>query len=200
MSNHPSRVGDHRQTIVGLGIIAVGLFVLISNLTGVNLCGAVCPLALILLGVALILRVRRTDPGTVFQVNLIGDVHLPPAGDARQEGKPVSNRELWVGIGDVDLDLEDKLIPAGETKFRVFGFVGEVNLRVPEGVGVSLSSLAFVTDAKILGFQQTHILTPIDFSSDGYEEIERKIRLEILAFVSDVRVRQTPSPTATNLS
>ena len=61
---------------------------------------------------------------------------------------------------------------------------------VPEGVGVSVSSTAFVTDARVLGQRQEGLLSPIRVVSDDYETAERKVRLELIFFVMELKVRQ----------
>ncbi len=114
-------------------------------------------------------------------------------GDIRRSGEwDVSDEEFWVGIGDVRLDMTDAAIPAGETLLRVWSFVGSVRLTVPEDVGVSVSSSAFVTDARMSGQKREGILTPVRLASDNYDSAERSIRLETTSFVGDVRVQRVP--------
>jgi len=81
-------------------------------------------------------------------------------------------------------------VPVGETLIRIFSFVGDVRVSVPEGVGVSVSSMAFVTDVRGLGQKGDYIMTPFELSSDDYENAERRVRLETLAFVRNLRVRR----------
>jgi len=81
-------------------------------------------------------------------------------------------------------------VPEGETEIRVFGFVGDVDLLVPEGVGITVSSTAFVTDARVLGQKRESIVVPFHQASDDYETAERKIRLEVTSFVADIKVKR----------
>jgi len=114
-----------------------------------------------------------------------------PLGDVRRYGAwQVADEEIWIGVGDVRLDLTSADVPVGKTKFRVFGFVGDVDLLVPENVGVSLSSMAFVTEAKVLGQRRQSFLAPVDYASDGYEMAERKVQLTTGFFVGDITVKQ----------
>lgn len=170
------------QITAGVVVIVIGALSLISALTGFNVWGLICPVGLILVGVALIIRTRRISPETDFSAKLIGDIR-------RRDGETVKNQEIWLGIADVDLFLRDADIPAGETKFRLIGFVGDIDLRIPEDIGLSISSLAFVTDAKVLGGKTSSIVTPYEYISPRYAEATRKIRLECLFFVADLKVR-----------
>jgi predicted membrane protein len=174
------------SAIAGIAIIVIGLLFLVSALTGFNVWSLVCPAALILAGVALILRTRRLDPDIAFSVKAIGDIRRP-AGEA------LRSQELWVGIADVDFSPAEADIPTGETRLRLLGFVGDIDLRIPEGVGLAIASLAFVTEAKIFGDKTSHIVTPFEYTSPGYAEAERKIRLETTFFVADITVRQSAS-------
>ena len=171
------------QLIVGLVIVLIGVMLLVGNLFHVNLWDFFWPLVLIGLGVWLLLRPRTVGTGTKVQQRLLGDI--------RRSGEwQVTDEEFWILVGDLKLDMTAAQIPEGETLIRSYGFVGDVKLVVPEGVGVSVSSTAFVTDAKVLGKKQDTFLATFRFASDNYETAERKIRLESTAFVTDLRIRR----------
>jgi len=171
------------QLIVGLVIVLIGITLLVGNLFRVNLWDFLWPLVLIGLGVWMLLRPRTVRTGTKVQQRLLGDIRR--AGEWQ-----VTHEEFWILVGDIKLDMTAAQIPAGETLIRTYGFVGDVKLVVPVGVGVSISSTAFVTDSKVLGQKQDTFLTTFRFASDNYETAERKIRLESTAFVSDLRIRR----------
>lgn len=177
---------------LGAVIVVVGLLFLIGAVTGFNVGDLICPIALILIGVALIIRTRRISRDTAFSAKLIGDVR-------RRGGETLQNQEIWVGVGDIDLFLTDADVPTGETRLRMIGFVGDIDLRLPEDVGLSITSLAFVTEAKIFGEKKSVIATPYEYTSPGYAEAKRTIRLETTFFVADMKARRiAPSgpPTA----
>jgi len=171
------------SVVAGIAVIVIGLLFLISALTGFNIWGLICPAALILIGVALIVQTRRVDPETDFSVKVIGDIR-------RRDGEMLRSQEIWVGIADVDFFPAEADIPTGETRLRLLGFVGDIDLRIPEGVGISVASLAFVTDAKILGDNTSNIVTPFEYTSPGYADADRRIRLETTFFVADLKIRR----------
>ena len=171
------------RVTVGIAVIAIGLIALIGALTGVNVWGLFCPAALILAGVALIARTRRIEPNTDFSFKLIGDIRW-------RSGEMPKSQEIWLGIADVDWSPAAEEIPPGETKLRLLGFVGDIDLRIPDGVGLSIASLAFLTEAKIPGDKTSNFVTPFEYTSPGYAEAERKIRLETIFFVADLTVRR----------
>ncbi len=171
------------QILVGITIIVLGLVFLIGALLGVD-AGVLCvPTVLILLGVWLLLRPWIASPDTAFQVELFGPVRR--AGTWK-----VASEEIWLFVGDVNLDATQAEIPLGETRIRVFAFVGTIRLIVPEEVGVAVASTAFVTDAKLFGQKRDMILVSAPLASEGYEAAQRQIRLEPTMFVADVKVRR----------
>ena len=171
------------QVYIGSVIVVIGLMFLIGAIFDVDV-GAFCwPVGLIALGVWLLLRPRLVGPDTAVRLILLGDVR-------RYGDWQVSDEEIWIGVGDVRLDLSGADIPPGETTIRVFGFVGDVRLVVPEDVGLSVSSMAAVTDARIFGQKREGIFFPVHFTSEDYETAERKIRLETVRFVVDLRIRR----------
>jgi len=174
---------DKGQIIIGAVIVFVGLIFLIGNVLNINVWAFCWPMGLILLGVWLLLRPRLVGPDTAVRQKLLGDIH-------RDGPWQVTDEEFWIGVGEVDLDMTHADIPVGETKIRVFGFVGDVDVFVPEGVGIVVSSTAFVTDARVLGQKRDGILFPFHHASDDYETAEHKIRLEVTSFVVDIKIKR----------
>ena len=73
-------------------------------------------------------------------------------GDIVRNGAwQVIPEEIWLAIGDIHLDLTEAQVPEGETTLTVFGFVNDIKLTVPEGVGIGLHCSAFVSDVKMYG-------------------------------------------------
>jgi lia operon protein LiaF len=170
------------QLIFGGLLIFFGLLFLFGTLFRINVWAFCWPIGLILLGVWILLR-PQLSPGT--------PVRVTPLGDIRRDGTwRVANEEHWILVGDADFDLTHADIPAGETTLRLFGFVCDVSLMVPQGVGVAVSSTAFVTDLKILGHQEENFVMPYTFTSDDYATAERKVRLEVTFFVASIKVKR----------
>ena len=174
------------QMVIGALIILVGLMFLIGNVLDVNVWAFCWPVGLILLGVWLLLRPQLVGADTAVRQKLLGDIH-------RDGLWQVANEEFWIGVGEIDLDMTRADIPVGETEIRVFSFVGDVDVFVPEGVGIAVSSTAFVTDARVLGQKRDGIMFPFHQASDDYETAERKIRLEVTSFVADIKIRRIAS-------
>ena len=182
---------NKQQVFIGAVIVLIGVMSLLGNMVHVDIASLFCPLALIAAGVLVLMRPQLLDPNTPGRLKLFGDVR-------RRGAWQVTDEELWVGIGDIRLDMSNADIPMGETRIRTFSFIGTVRLSVPEGVGVSVSSTAFIADARVLGHKRDSVTTPFEISSDNYEAAERKVRLEVLAFIENLRIRRVQIEQATD--
>jgi lia operon protein LiaF len=169
------------QIVVGVVIITWGLLLLIGNLLQINIWAYVWPLILIGLGVWLLTRPHKQ--GRYTHVVLLGDQRRRGAWQVRDE-------DLFSLIGDVTLDLTEAEIPVGETTLRMQGFVNSVVVKVPDDVGLAITSTAFVTSAYVFGHKRDYILTPYELETDNYHEVDRRVRLELVYFVADLKVRR----------
>ena len=169
---------NQNQLFLGGLLVLIGAVFLFGTLFNINPWTFCWPIGLILLGVWLL-----WGPRTFTGVWLLGDI--------RRDGAwKVANEEIGIGVGDVKLDFTQADIPVGETRIRVSGFVGDVDMWVPANIGVAVTSNGFVVDAKIFGQKQGQLLTPLHFTSDNYVGAERKILLETNFFVGDITVKQ----------
>jgi lia operon protein LiaF len=173
---------DRGRIYLGILIIGIGLVFLIGTVFRVNVWAFCFPLGLIGVGVWLLIRPSMVGPETAIRQKVLGDIRRDGAWD-------VVDEEIWIGVGDVRLDMTAASIPAGETKLRLFGFVSDVDLIVPEGVGLSVSSTAFLTEGKLFGEKRESFVVPLQFESDDYELAERKIKLEAYFFVHELDVK-----------
>ena len=171
------------QLFLGGLLIFLGVLFLVGTIFRINVWAFCWPIGLILLGGWILLRPQMVAPGT--------PVHITPLGSIRREGSwRVANEEFWLFVGDAKFDMTQADIPTGETTLRLFGFVGDVALTVPSGVGVAVSSTAFVTDLKIFGQQNENFVMPYSYASDDYATAERQVRLEVTHFVASVKVKR----------
>jgi predicted membrane protein len=171
------------QLIFGGGLILFGLLLLLSNLFDVDL-GKFCfPTFLVLIGVLILLRPQMLPSDTNFKV--------VPLGDVKRSGEwQVETEEFWIFLGSMYLHLSEAKLPPGETVYRIFSFLGDVRMYVPEDIGISISNIAFITDDRFFGKKHGGIFTPVEWVSEGYEEAERKLRIERVSFLGSVKVRR----------
>jgi hypothetical protein len=171
------------QLVIGGAVILIGLMLLVGALLDVE-AGVFClPVALILAGIWVLVRPQLVAPGTGVAMRLLGDVRRSGVWE-------VTEGEFWVGIGDVRLDLTEAEVPIGKTSLRIYGFIGDVRLVVPEGIGVSVASTALISDARVLGRKTDTFLGTFYWESEGFEAAERKVQLETIHFIINMRITQ----------
>jgi predicted membrane protein len=172
------------QLFIALGLVIVGVLFLIGNLFRVDTSAWFWPVAFILLGVLLIARPRLAPAGTAVEMKLLGDIRYRGAWQ-------VANEEIWTGLGNVELDFSDAQIPPGEMRIRAYGFIGDARIRVPapaSGAGVAVSATALIGSSHINGQKRDHFVTPVQWASPGFEAAERKVFVEIMYFISDLKI------------
>jgi predicted membrane protein len=174
---------NQSRVILGLAIIGVGLLFLIGVIFPINVWRFCWPVGLIVVGAWLLLRPSLAGPGVKVRVHPLGDVR-------RSEAWDVGDEEIWIGAGDVHLDLTAASLAPGESTIRVFGLVGDVALTVPEGMAVSVSSYAILTDGRVYGEKRESFFAPVRVESDGYSAAAARVRLESFLLVSNFKVER----------
>jgi len=172
----------HWQIIVGIGLVLLGIFALVEVLTGINLGRLVFPLLLIGFGVYLVLR--PTITGRDIQVE------LPILGDVCKNGPwGVSHHEIWMFVGATRLDFADAVFPEGDGKIKLFGFVNDLKIILPDDVGLRLVGLAFVSE--FLGPQGTEetFMSMLEYETPNYSNAEKRVQIQTLGFVSEVEIK-----------
>jgi predicted membrane protein len=174
---------NRSQVVIGGAIVFVGLVLLFGAVFHID-AGKLClPAILIVVGIYIIARPALAGSATPWHVSPFGPVRRSSDWHGKDE-------DIWLFIGDVRLDLAQAQIPVGETQVRILSFIGNVRLRVPPGVGVSIDSTALVATVRAFGQKQESFIIPAHLASEGYEAAERRIRLELFSFISEARVEQ----------
>jgi len=168
---------------IGGALVLLGVLSLLSTLTGFDF-GAICwPAGLIVVGVWLLVRPRWVRGGATVEFKPLGEV-------VKRGAWQVMNTEYWLGIADVDLDLTQADIPVGETRLTFYGFIGDIDIFAPSSVAFMVTSQSFITSGKLPGGKEDAILAPVTYASPGYDQAERRLRIEASMFLADVAVRQ----------
>jgi predicted membrane protein len=166
----------------GIILVLVGLMFLAGSIFNFNAWVVCWPVGLIGVGLWLLLRPRMVTPGTNVDFHFLGEVRRRGAWQVKPE-------DLTLFIGDIDLDFTGAIVPAGETRLHISGFIGDVDIILPAGVAIKATSSAFVSDINYYGQKHEGFLTPVEFSSPDYSAAERKIFLEATWFVGDIKIR-----------
>jgi hypothetical protein len=171
------------QVVVGLALIGVGLLFLVGVAFRVNV-GAFCwPIGLIVAGGWLLLRPTLAGSSVRVRVHPLADVRRSGAWD-------VVNEEIWIFVGDVRLDFSQASLATGESTIKVFGLVGNVSLVIPEGLPVSVSSHAILTDGTVYGKKQERFFSPVRVGSGGEDAAAARARVENWFLVNELGIKR----------
>ncbi len=169
------------QILLGSVLIGFGFLILMSNLLDIDF-GVICwPSILILVGILIIVRPRIAPEGT--------DVRMFLFGDMRRSGEwDVMDQEIWSFVGDIDLDFTRANFPEDEVDVRLYCFVGDIDIIAPEDIGISISSMGFVTEARLEGKKRGGFVTPVRYKSENFESAAKRIHFDMISFVTDLKV------------
>lgn len=171
------------QLVLGSILVLLGLMLLVGSIFRIDMWAFCWPTGLILLGVWLVLRPTLTGPDKGSEVVLLGDIR-------RRGVWNLADQTIWLGIGDVDLDLTQAVIPAGETQLNLYGFVGDVDIFMPRSMGYAIRANGFVVHSDLEGEPTDNVLVPLEATSANYVAAEQRLRIEMTSFVADIKIRQ----------
>ena len=160
------------------GLIFVGAVSLINRYFDLHLWRILFPMMLILLGVWLVFSPTAREKFAFSQLTIFGDAKMKAQGD-----------HVLMAIGDVILDLDDISLAPGENEMKITGLIVDVKVRSSSGTGLSVTSTSLLTDAMVLGEEETDILYPFEYVSDNYEGAERKVKLLITSAICEMKIK-----------
>jgi len=166
---------------IGWILIGLGLIILMDNYLDISLWAIVWPLAFISLGVWLLSRDKGKFNTTTQKI----------FGDVNRDGVwQVTNEEILLGIGDVNLDLTRADIPQGESKIRIMGLIGDIDFKLPQELGVWVTIQGLITDSKILGNHQEKFFSSTHEKSKNYTSTKKQIIIDIHLLIGDVSIQR----------
>ena len=140
--------------------------------------------ALMVVGVALTL---------VLSVAVAADwnLDLPLAGGVgdrtERPATPAELRRYELGVGNFQLDLRQLQVPAGTTAVEARVGIGELDVRLPDGVAVDVVASSGLGQVQVLGREEGGLASRIETSAgDG----DRRLRLDVRSGLGQVRVER----------
>lgn len=166
---------------LGVALIFIGAIFLFAKIIGVSAWTIIWPLLLVGAGIWLIVRQNYTSDATDVNQKFIGDMVREGAWD-------VTDAEFRLFIGDVKLDLTTAIIPDGETKVNLFGFIGDIKITVPDSVEISVASSGMILDLKMFDEKEEKFFTSVERTSSNYEKAKKKLRIESSYFIHELKI------------
>jgi len=168
----------------GLILIIIGLILLFHNLD-LEVFRYLWPLAIVAVGVYLIRRafVKRQDAGsTLHETGFIGDFTL-----ARMTGE-LDHTSVSHFIGDVKLDLTGATLKPGTTTLRLFTFIGDIRVTLPERVAAEVDGTSFISDMEILDRKKSGVFPTLKAKTADYDNAPNRLHIACTNLVGDITV------------
>ena len=177
--------GRSRRPIGGLILIVLGLLLLLAALGAISFGNAMAifwSLGLILIGLLII-----WTPGRLHYLHhlkqsgvAVGDIRI---GDSEWDLKDMETR---VGAGQLRLDLTKARIQPGETRLKVSGGMGKIEILAPSGLSISVQSEVGAGSINILGQKADGVGRQVSFTTPGYETAEKKVRMDLSLMIGEL--------------
>lgn len=170
------------QIIFGIVLIILGLFALLEAVFNIRLSQFIFPLLLIGAGIFLILRPTMAGENV--------DVQIPVIGDQRKTGNwTLSDHEVWWFVGSNRYDLSDSVFTKDEHTIRIIGFAVDVTIILPDEIGLLCCSNSIISEFKGFDSKEEQFFSTFETMSPNYLSADKKVRLEIYGFVSEIKVK-----------
>jgi len=169
------------QIVLGGVLVAAGLLALADLWLDISLWPLLLPLFLIGLGIWVLGRPGSVAPGTKVTQRLFGDV-------VRREG--VADEDIFVLLGDVKIDWPASLWPETPVTVWVSNLLGDIRIRVPEGVGVSVASRAALGTLRLDGREREASFALVHAQTDDFETAGHRLDVHVVHLLGDVTIER----------
>jgi lia operon protein LiaF len=170
------------QIITGIVLVLLGFIALFEEIFMVDLWRFIWPLILIGLGVLLVLRPQFAGQDVQVQMPVLGEIRKSGAWEATQH-------EIWWMVGTNRLDFTEAVFPNREARVRIIGFVAEVSVILPEDVGLRVESSSIISELKSDGGERERFLSFLEYETPNFMSAEKRVTLQTIAFVSEIKVK-----------
>jgi lia operon protein LiaF len=99
------------------------------------------------------------------------------------------NSSIWNVVGELQIDLTYAIPEQKETTLVLQGVVADIDIIVPEDMGVSVTSSVIFGQANIGSHKESGILNKTVWQSPNYETSDAKVKLTISYIVADIDVK-----------
>ena len=207
--------GWHSWFLLGLGLWVggIGIFGTLKNagfseLGGGDIARYGWPLLLVAIGLSILLGDRfggsgcwlnhRSEDGSGWK----GCSRMRHIGDLYHGRSPWildADQEFYHGIGDVVIDLTTATINPGMHKILVKAGIGEVTVRIPEGVNLDIEASVGIGELKLFGEERSGISGLLLKRQVELEGAEATLQIEARLGMGEMEIQYMPAMPPGNL-
>jgi lia operon protein LiaF len=192
---------------LGLWIGAIGLFGILSNAGVIDISGSDIarfgwPLILVAVGLSIILGDRNVFFRKLFYRHRFDEADWSGHSQMRHIGDLYHGRTHWTmdrdleffnGIGDVEIDFTTADIKPGTHHVYLKAGLGDVTIRVPDGVNVEVDASVGLGELEVFGEQKSGIGGLTLKRVITVEGADATIRVEAKMGIGDMKIIYTPA-------
>jgi predicted membrane protein len=170
-----------KGVFLGAALLFIGLLALFARFSGENLALVFLPFVLIAFGLLFLVSPNLIPANSNQTVKFIGEYRPNYLSDHMHD-------TIYMGIGDVDLDFSHMDLPEGDTVVRIICFAAGIRLKFNQNTAYKINSNAFVSEVHAADCKEEFVVSPCEYKSKPYSSCDRRIKVEILSFVSDISI------------
>jgi lia operon protein LiaF len=106
-----------------------------------------------------------------------------------REAWVLRNMSVWSIIGEMNMDLSLAIIEERETLLVFQGIIGDIDIIVPDDIGVKIQSTIFIGQTRIGLEEQSGFITKMDWQSQNYDTADQRVEIRISYLIGDVNVK-----------
>lgn len=109
------------------------------------------------------------------------NVTLAGVGDRRYTPDTVLDLQdrYQLGVGNLYIDLTDLVLPHGRTEVTANVGVGQLTVRVPEGVAVDVTAASETGDVDVFGVERGGVGVQNTLTTPGYDDAAERLTLDL---------------------
>lgn len=100
------------------------------------------------------------------------------------------NMGVWCVIGEINMDMSIALAEKGETLIILQGVIGDIDIIVPEDLGISVDASVLFGQIDVGDQKEIGVLNKIVWQSSGYESSENKVKIVLSYLVGDIDIKE----------
>jgi|GEM_PF-209422 len=101
----------------------------------------------------------------------------------------LQNLSIWSIVGEMNIDLSLAIIDEPETTMVFQGIVGDIDIIVPDDIGVRVDSTLIIGQTKIGYDQQDGLGTKMSWQSLNFDTAEHRVIITLSYLVGDINVK-----------
>ncbi|TMV46401.1 hypothetical protein FE783_25880 [Paenibacillus mesophilus] len=101
----------------------------------------------------------------------------------------LKNTSMWNVVGEIYMDLSLVMLDQKETTIVLQGVFGDVDIIVPEFLGVSVNASALVGQINAGNEKETGLVNKVIWQSPNYETSDQKVKLLVSYVVGDIDIK-----------